>query len=316
MKLYVCFKLLLILVLIGCKVEVPELDPRITDDDLANEGKILRSIAGVQLIDPISSPGYKKNPLIRVTGVKEGSDVSVYLTSACKTPVVTKKATSSIVDIKVPALSEGIYNFYIDQRNKFASSSCTQYPLQYEYQDSLPPPNFIELTGAFTTPSEQIKPSFLVKGVTSGAIVSLYSDESCTIALGSETAYGSNVVVFIDSPGLNPGVFKIYTNQNFGGEVSNCSDVYADYEVESEIDSPTSMILENPTSSPSSDSTPEVKVIGVIGGFEVLLWEIQTVCLKWEVESELVLLRVFKLQTSFQMESINSLPYRKILYQG
>lgn len=272
MKLYVWLKLVLILVLIGCKVEVPELDPRITDEDLANEGKILRAISGVQLIDPITSPGYKKNPIIRVTGVKEGTDVSVYLTSACKTPIVTEEATSSIVDIRVPALSEGVYNFYIDQRNQFASSRCTQYPLQYEYQDSLPPPNNIELTPAFTTPSEQVKPSFLVKGVTSGATVSLYSDESCTIALGSETAYGSNVVIFVDSPGLNPGVYKIYTNQNFGGEVSNCSDVYADYEVESEIDAPTSMVLENPASSPSSDKTPSIRVIGVNNGYEVSLY--------------------------------------------
>lgn len=272
MKLYVWLKLVLILVLIGCKVEVPELDPRITDEDLANEGKILRAISGVQLIDPITSPGYKKNPIIRVTGVKEGTDVSVYLTSACKTPIVTEEATSSIVDIRVPALSEGVYNFYIDQRNEFASSRCTQYPLQYEYQDSLPPPNFIELTPAFTTPSEQIKPSFLVKGVTSGATVSLYSDESCTIALGSVTAYGSNVVIFVDSPGLNPGAYKIYTNQNFGGEVSNCSDVYADYEVESVIDAPTSMVLENPASSPSSDKTPSIRVIGVNNGYEVSLY--------------------------------------------
>jgi proprotein convertase subtilisin/kexin type 2 len=257
-------------VLLACNADVPTGDPSITEDDLYASGKKLSAVSSIQLINPIVSPGYKSNPTIRVAGVQAGSVVKAFLTSNCAIPIFSEVAQTSIIDMTIPNLDEGVYTFYIQQENNITISPCSSFAIQYHYIESLPPPNLIELDESFPTPSLNDDPKFSVDGVASGAIVTLYSDQFCTISLGTSTSSGSNIEITLND--LTPGVYKIYANQIYNGETSNCSGSYGEYEVLSSLDSPTGIELKVPTTTPSSNNQPTVNVNGILAGNSVYIY--------------------------------------------
>jgi proprotein convertase subtilisin/kexin type 2 len=260
------FYLLLLAGMISCTpADAPQEDPNITNNDLIAEGKILLPIQSIQLVYPIKSPGYTPNPVIRINGVRPSSLVKVYPTASCNREIAIAQSMDSFVDITMPTLTKGRYTFYAKQYNQYTESPCSSFGLQYEFINSIPVPSNVELVSPASSPSFDTNPIFRVSGVKTTSTVTLFSDEECSIALGYAFSTGSNIDIQINN--LSPGIYKVYANQlDSGGNLSECSEAYADYELQTNLDAPTSITLKNPLNSPSSDKTPEFTISPVIAG--------------------------------------------------
>jgi proprotein convertase subtilisin/kexin type 2 len=263
--------LLMIFMLVSCNGIIPEEDPSITDSDLLAQGKILLMPASVDVIFPITNPGFVDQPIIRVSGVRQGSIVNLYISKHCDYPIANVMAVGSTIDITVPKITEGTYTFYADQSNEFTKSKCTNNPEQYQYQSSILTPSTIELISPSSSPNLSQTPIFKVYGIESGSVVTLYTDDYCSNSVASATAIGSSVEIPIAS--LLPGTYTFYATQtNSIGKKSECSTNSVDYQVVSLLAPPSSVTLANPAISPSSNKKPSFNVGGVFSSYKVSIY--------------------------------------------
>ncbi len=136
-------------------------------------------------------------------------------------------------------------------------------------------PNSISLKSPSTSPSTDNSPTITVTGVSNSLTVKLFTDSNCT----NEVASGLATATSIDltTQALSVGTYTFYSNTtNAAGNVSACSSAIASYEVLSSGPSapsaPTSLSLQTPASSPSTDTTPTITVSGVSNGDTVAIF--------------------------------------------
>ncbi|MGE4133624.1 MAG: hypothetical protein AB7F86_18450, partial [Bdellovibrionales bacterium] len=186
------------------------------------------------LQNPTTSPNNDATPTIRVGTVAAGYVAHLYSDASCTTEVGSATATGTLVDVTVAALADGTYTFYAKSENAGGTfSSCSTANVTYQYDSGLsilPAPTLITLLNPTTSPDQDTTPQLQVSGVASGDTVKLFTDSACSTQVASGTASGTTIN--LTTSVLSVGVYKIYANRtDTSPSTSNCSSVYANYEV-------------------------------------------------------------------------------------
>ncbi|HVJ66142.1 MAG TPA: tandem-95 repeat protein [Bdellovibrionota bacterium] len=139
-------------------------------------------------------------------------------------------------------------------------------------------PQTLTRTSPASTPGTATSVTIEASGgsVTSGRTVKFYTDSACTgTQFGSNaTANGSNVAS-ATSTVSSDGSYLFYATVTANSVVSVCSTVAAAYTLDTDAPAaPTTLALNNPASSPSNDTTPQIRVSGggVASGSTVTLF--------------------------------------------
>jgi len=252
-------------------VAPPNNDPRIDENELVAQGKILSIPSSISLIHPIASPSVIATPRIRVNGVREGSLVEVYAAKSCQIPIAQAIAISDSVIFDLPSLNVGSYQFYARQSNQYTRSNCSTSLLSYVHAASFAAPSNISRLSPSVSPNTDTNPVFRVSGVSTGSRVQLFADSKCSIFLKEITATSSSVDITLSN--LTPAQYSIYARSiAINGESSICSDVFANYHLLSSVPAPSGLSLFFPQDPVSSIKKPIINVTGVIPGATVSVY--------------------------------------------
>lgn len=216
------------------------------------------------LVSPTSSINSDSTPTIRISGVYTGETAGIYVDSSCTTLVASGvvPAGSSSIELTTSVLVAGVYSFYTKSTNIYSAtaSSCSSSLLSYDVRSPPQNPTAISLKSP-TTPNTEARPTLTVTGVQVGDTITLYSNSTCTTAVGSAVATGDPFDLITNS--LVPGSYTIYTkSSNLTGE-GTCSAFFATYRVLPAPHRATSISLITPISSPSHDGTPTIRLHNV-----------------------------------------------------
>lgn len=224
------------------------------------------------LINPASSPGTVATPTIRISGVASGNIVRLFTDSSCSSEVSNGIATGASINLVSQALAAGVYNFYASQTSRVAgSSSCSTATVAYEYVVPLPAPTTLTLQNPSTSPGIDPTPTIRVGGVLSGERVRLYANNTCSVQVANGVASGASIN--LTSLALTSGVYNFYaTRETSALNRSNCSVATVQYQLISVLAAPTTLTLQDPTSSPGIDPTPTIRIGGVLNAETIRLY--------------------------------------------
>lgn len=185
---------------------------------------------------------------ITLTGVTYGHTMTLCADSNCSEVLGTVVADSDSVTFSVALAEFGDYTFYAQSTNNFGSTAITEV-YSYSYGTIPSAPTFARSgsSGLDSTPSIE------VTGVSSGDLVKIFSDSSCTIEMGSATSTGSSV--FVTSSQLNDiSIYFFYANSTNEFGTSPCSSDNFSYDhsmrqnpVEPPEENPTIAVADLPT---------------------------------------------------------------------
>ena len=230
--------------------------------------------SGLSLHDPSRSPSNDSTPEILVSGVEPFAKVEIFSDDSCSTSVSpqefvpTNEFTVNII-ITTAITSNGTVTYYARQTDRVGYESlCSIVSLSYEYDEMIPnPPSDLSLHDPSTSPSNDSIPEIIVSGVEPLAKVELFSDSSCSTSVSSQEFVLTNesTVNIIANAITSDSTVTYYARQTSqAGHASLCSSVSLSYEYDGTIPNPPSgLSLHSPSTSPSSDSTPEIIVSGV-----------------------------------------------------
>lgn len=151
----------------------------------------------IALTTPSTSPGNITTPTLTVSGVTSGDVVQIFSNAACSSFVKSQTAAGGTAAIVLPTLTEGSYTFYANAKDAAGNvSSCTSTSANYTL-DITPPatPSSLTLVSPGSSPGKLSSPLLQVNGVTSGDLIGLYLDASCTTFSGSVSASGNTAVI-------------------------------------------------------------------------------------------------------------------------
>ncbi len=135
-----------------------------------------------------------------------------------------------------------------------------------------PAPVEISLVAPSSSPSFNMRPKFFVRDLQPDHSAKLFLDASCINEIGASKRSFTGGVEIETLVDLNPGIHKIYaTAVNEGGYQSDCSSVFATYEV-SAPSPPSSISLLSPVNSPFYDDTPTFQIGGVMAATTIKLY--------------------------------------------
>ena len=165
--------------------------------------------------------------------------------------------------------SEGTVTYYARQTDEAGNKSlCSIANLSYEYNEAIPNvPSGLSLYDPSISPSNDPTPEILVSGVEPLAKVELFSDSSCNTSVSPQEPVLPNesTVNIIANTIASEGTVTYYTRQiDEVGNESPCSIANLSYEYDGTIpNTPSGLILHDPSTSPGNDPTPEITVSGV-----------------------------------------------------
>ena len=240
------------------------------------------------LEEPNTSPGTNPTPTLRVSRVEIGATLILYSDSSCDTQVsdgVQVLDDESGVSITSRSLGDGTQDievtFYAAQRDEAGNKSlCSSRGVSYVLDVTVPSaPSALTLEEPSTSPGTDLTPTINVAGVEAGATVTLYSDNSCSMqASDGVQVEGGESSISITSRSLGDGsqdveVTFYAAQRDEAGNESLCSGVGVSYllDVTAPL-RPSALTLEEPTTSPSIDPTPTIRVSGVEAGATVTLY--------------------------------------------
>ncbi len=210
---------------------------------------------------PSTATGYDDTPTIRVSGVVSGHSVKLYQDSGCTLLAGSGSASGSTIDITSSSLAIGTYEFHARDVNEAAEASgCSTASVTYQYL--LPPsPSGLSMSSPSSGSGYDETPTIQVSGVVSGHTVRLYKDSSCSLQVGSGTAYSTTIT--ITSSTLSIGTYEFHARDlNPQGDASDCSTSFVSYQLLSPP-TPSALSLSSPSTSPNTDPTPTILVSGV-----------------------------------------------------
>ena len=219
--------------------------------------------------------------------------VSLYKDNQCNTAPLTSATVGKQTNqdeehfalLSLTTLNDGFHVFYARAQNSFDKSLCSKISLSY-IVETVPPqaPSGFDLVNPVSSPSFITTPSFRVKGVKSGNLVSLYTDSACNEAnKRAESLMDLNPSVnsiLLKSNSLNSQSTKILKTYSFYAKAENskgsspCSTVKFDYTLDQiPPTAPLNLTLINPSTGNRDDnSTPTIRVSGVSVDHKVNLY--------------------------------------------
>ncbi|MGE4132435.1 MAG: beta strand repeat-containing protein, partial [Bdellovibrionales bacterium] len=153
-------------------------------------------------------------------------------------------------------------------------SACGGQPTEDVQNQPVPvfaAPSSITLLTPASSPNTANNPTVQVAGLTTGDLVGLYSDSSCSTLISAATAAGSthDFTGFV----LPEGTSNLYARRSDGTSVSSCSSATLAYTVDTTAPAaPTGLALSSPASSPGNSATPTINVTGVENAASVKLF--------------------------------------------
>lgn len=228
----------------------------------------------VTLFSPSSSPSQDATPTIRVSGITSGDTIKLFSGSGCSTQIASGVAGSTQIDLTTSSLSEGTYQIYLEliQPNT-ATTGCVNSSLSYTVDQTAPAvPSALALQTPSSSPDDDNTPTIRVSGVESGDVVKLFTNNTCSTQIASATASGTTVD--LTTSVLTDASYNFYaTSEDAAGNVSSCSTTTVSYVLDSTAPSiPSALALQGPAFSPASDTTPTIRVSGVVSGDTVKLF--------------------------------------------
>jgi hypothetical protein len=232
--------------------------------------------SSIVLTSPGSSPGMDNTPDLTVNGLVSGDTIRLYRDSSCTNLVATGTAPGTSLLMNSSALpSDGAYDFRATTEDPAGNvSACSTANVTYTLDTVAPSaPSSLTLNAPSSSPGNDATPTIAINGVSSSDTVELFSDSSCTISRGSAVAGGSSVNI-TSSTLPSDNTYNFYsTTTDAAGNVSACSTAFVTYILDTTPPSkPSGLVLNNPASSPGTDTTPAIQVLGVISGFKVDLF--------------------------------------------
>ena len=241
--------------------------------------------ASLALEDPAISPGTDPTPTINVSGVEGEAVVTLYKDSSCEMPISDSARVfsgESAVSITAKSLGDGSQDvevsFYAVQADRVGNRSpCSTATVSYVLDLTAPAaPTGLSLSDPSTSPGENSTPIILVEGVEEGASVTLYSDSSCSSALSSaQTVQAGQTSILITSNdlGASDRTVNYYSAQvDIFNRSSGCSTASVTYALDVAVPKPSRLVLQNPSTSPSSNPTPIIRVEGLTSGAQIRLY--------------------------------------------
>ena len=227
--------------------------------------------SGLALQDP-TSPGTKPRPVIRVSGVFSGDTIRLFTDDECLTEAGSAEALSDTLDITSGALAEGSYNFYATSEDALGNrSNCSTANVAYVLNATAQgAPSGLALQSP-TSPGTDSTPVIRVSGVLDGDTVKLFTNNPCVTEVGGGTATGSTLDITLDA--LADGSYNFYaTSEDADGNSSSCSSATVAYVLDTTApEVPSGLALQNITS-PGNNTTPVIRVSGVVSGDIVKLF--------------------------------------------
>ena len=263
------------------------------------------SPTGITLVHPNVSASKSHNPTLRVEGVQLGDYIRFFRDSSCLiSEILAVEGTElpeywsswnhgwvsvsedvNSVQATLKDLSVGQYTFYALLERNGVQSECSQVYAPYEV---LAPKPLVPTKMAVVDPQDAVSgvdstPTVRVGGgqglIDAGAVVSLYTDSSCTGRVGMSEA--STTFADVTTKSLAPGSYTFYSKYIRDGQESDCSAVNVDYEVVKIVqdkgdpeetpppverlkpESPTGLKLVNPRRARHKKKRPLIEVSGV-----------------------------------------------------
>ena len=221
----------------------------------------------IAFVSGLSSPGKDSTPTIEVTGTN-GDTIELFTNASCSQSVGSETVSSSKASITTSALSpDGSYSFYAKATDPASNSSaCSSNKLDYQLDTTAPTvPTSIAFVSGLSSPGKDSTPTIEVTG-TNGDTIGLFTNNTCTQSVGSETV--SNSKASITTSALGPdGSYSFYAKAT--DPVSNssvCSSSKLDYQLDTTVPAvPTSIAFVSGLSSPGNDNTPTIEVTGTNG---------------------------------------------------
>ena len=188
-------------------------------------------------------------------------------------------ASGATIDVTSSSLgSDSTFNFYATASDALGNeSACSSATVAYTRDATAPSvPSGLALQDTTSTPGNDDTPQIRVSGVTSGDVIKLYKNNTCTVGnlMGSGTASGATIDITSSSLGSD-GTFDFYaTASDTLGNESACSSATVQYVRDATAPSvPSGLALQDPVTSPGTDTTPQIRVSGVANGVVVKLYK-------------------------------------------
>lgn len=227
------------------------------------------------LQNPLTSPGNDNTPTIQVFGVESGATVSLYTNSSCTVGGLVGSAISAgvLVDVTTSPLVDGTYTFYANVTDIVGNNSgCSTASISYVVDTQGPSTPSLALFNPASSPSNNSAPVFRVSGVVSGDSVKIYSNNTCTTEVASGVA--SATTIDLSPNTVVAGINSFYARAiDPVGNPSACS-AGVSYNLDTVApNAPSALALQNPLVSPSNNTTPTIRVSGVVSGDVVTLYK-------------------------------------------
>ncbi|MFK7871822.1 MAG: hypothetical protein AB8C84_01445 [Oligoflexales bacterium] len=193
-------------------------------------------ILGAQEITGITtekSAGLSATPVLSLEPVLAGDIVSVYTNENCDgDALVSLQASVGGALSLSPRLSKvGAYQFYARAENSHGGlGACSRSYLSYTLLTDLSAPTGLSLVSPVLSNSSELRPVLQVDGVESGAVVGIYSDQTCGNLLVSGTATTQTIQMSL--PTLTEGPHVFYAKMSKSDAPGNCSQVSLSYTVD------------------------------------------------------------------------------------
>ncbi len=200
------------------------------------------------------------NPVLNTTGTIElGDIIEVFIDDTC-----TDKPTQSISNgqLTLTLTRDRNYTFYTKQSDQAGNKTpCAIIGINYTLDRVVLTPTLLQVT---SSPSNELRPTFSLGNIESGATIILYLDSRC---FGSElAAIKTNNNIKLDAD-LNGGdiTYSFYAKQiDRAGNVSNCTANGVNYELDTTALTPLLSLI---GSSSSNNSNPAFNIADLeIGG--------------------------------------------------
>ena len=272
--------------------------------NLPSGGEKIPGPSGLALKDPAFSPGNDPTPTIEVSGFQipgNGTSgvVALYTDRFCLKKIFEKRIGprdlgEGRVDLTLEPLEDGAYSFYAKTlNNKEEDSQCSTLKVEYVLETKRPPtPKKLVLEQPTIIPSllprlfrelpigDDPRPIISVSPVEEGSVVSLYEDETCSLApvisatVGKPRSQDSEHSILLAlTKDLDDGLHVFYAKAANSFDSSLCSRVSLSYIVETgPPPAPSGIRLVHPDFSPGSITTPIFLVTGINAGNRVGLY--------------------------------------------
>jgi hypothetical protein len=238
----------------------------------------IMTISGPQSV----ATGTTNIPSVEVSGFANDSTVQIFSDANCSTgtlmgsaPIPATNTSASITIISNPLNTEGSNFYYGRQLIGAYIGPCSGGKNIFATYNLNSKPEAPTLLTA--SPGTTLTPTVQANNIIPGALIQVFSDNICSVPLGSATSSSTqvNVTVSAGTPLLMDGVYYFYIRQINNGHVSPCSNPSAPYTLNtapigiSVVTTPYELLPEPKW----NIINPTIQVSGVTPGANVVLYK-------------------------------------------